>query len=282
MADWFEHDVDLHDDPKVKALCTRLREPLADAYVTRVYGYCYKYVLDRFDPESARENIEDAARWKGRRGVLFDALFACGFLEREGQKIVVHGVADRLAPHVARKAASKERQRKHREKVAAEKAKRAGVTLPVTPSVTRDVTSDVTPESRSPTSNTNTDTNREAEAATPLPTVRPLSVHLQGNHPVLCEAVAAAAREGVGIEVGRQASAWGEAEGLINVAGLSPVVAAWVKSARKRSGDIGRVPLAYVLHATRDLVKQGQGPPKATSGRPDFAAMDYTKGPPVL
>lgn len=274
MADWFEHDVDLHDDPKVKALANRLREPLAEAYVTRVYGYCYKHVIDRFDAEIAREIIEDAARWRGRRGVLFDALFACGFLERDCQKIIVHGVGARLAPHIARQAASKERQRKHREKLAAAKAAQAGVTLSVTRDVTRDGRRDVTVPSRSPTADTNTDTNREAA----LLTIRPLSVHLQGNHPTLCEAIAAASRQGVGIEPGRLASAWGEAESLIGIAGMAPVVASWVESARKRDGDIGRVPLAYVLPATRDLVKRGASP-KAANGRPDTAAMDYSKPP---
>lgn len=114
---WFEHDVDLSDDPKVAALATRLREPLAEAYVTRLYAYCYKHVEDRFDADVAVEIIEKtAAKWRGRRNGLFDALFRCGFLEREAGKVVVHGVKARLGPHIAKRTADRERQRCRRDK----------------------------------------------------------------------------------------------------------------------------------------------------------------------
>lgn len=125
---------------------------------------------------------------------------------------------------------------------------------------------------------TPTPTPRSEEATAALP-LRPLGVHIQGNHPVLCEAVAAASREGVGVEVGRQASAWGEAESLIGLAGgVAPVVAVWVEVAKRRSADTGRVPLAYLLPATRDLVKRGAAP-RPANGRPDPAVMDYSKPP---
>jgi hypothetical protein len=133
---WFELDVDFHEDPKVRALASRLREPLADAYVARVSAYCYRHARDRFDPEVAAETLEEAARWKGRRGVLFDALFAVDVLEREAGKVVVHGVRDRLAPHLAKRESDAERQRRRRNKAAAA----IGRPPRVTPDVTRDVT----------------------------------------------------------------------------------------------------------------------------------------------
>lgn len=138
---WFEMDVDFHDSPKIEALASRLREPLADAYVARVYAYCYRHARDRFDPEVAQGTIESAARWKGRRGNLFDALMSVGVLEREAGRIVVHGVAERLGPHLAKREADAERQRRRRDKVAESVGRHA--------SVTRDVTPDVTRESRS-------------------------------------------------------------------------------------------------------------------------------------
>jgi hypothetical protein len=116
---WFELDVDFHEDPKIKALCSRLRNPLADSYVSRLYAYCYKHAIDRFPPESASDTIEDVARWRGRRGVLFDALFATEVLERDAGRVVVHGVEKRLGPHLAKRQVDAERQRKHRDKVAA-------------------------------------------------------------------------------------------------------------------------------------------------------------------
>lgn len=127
---WFPLDVDFHDSPKVCALSARLREPLADTYISRVYAYCYRYARDRFDPGDAPETIERAARWQGRRGVLFEALLAVGVLERDGERVVVHGIAERYAPHVARRTADAERQRRRRDSIARSYA----------PAVTRDVT----------------------------------------------------------------------------------------------------------------------------------------------
>jgi hypothetical protein len=135
---WFELDVDFHESPKVRALATRLREPLADAYVARVYAYCYRHARDRFDPEVASETLEEAARWKGRRGVLFDALFAADILERVAGKVVVHGVEERLGPHLAKRLTDAERQRRRRSKATAS----IGRPPCVTPDVTRDVTPD--------------------------------------------------------------------------------------------------------------------------------------------
>jgi hypothetical protein len=135
---WFELDTDFHDSPKVKALCSRLRQPLADSYVSRLYAYCYRHATDRFPPESAPDTIEDIARWKGRRGVLFDALFAVEVLERDAGRVVVHGVAERLGPHLAKKLGDAERQKRHREKVTASIGRNAGSNGPVTRDVTRE------------------------------------------------------------------------------------------------------------------------------------------------
>ena len=129
---WFEMDVDFHDDPKMKELASRLRQPLADSYVSRLYAYCYKHATDRFPPESAADTIEDVARWRGRRGVLFDALFAVDVLEREAGKIVVHGVAKRLGPHLAKRIVDADRQRRHREKATDGIGRSAAVTRDIT------------------------------------------------------------------------------------------------------------------------------------------------------
>jgi hypothetical protein len=132
---WFELDVEFSENPKIRTLASRLREPLADAYVARIYAYCYSHAVERFDPSAAPEIIEDAARWRGRRGFLFDALMAVGVLEREAGKVVVHGVAERLGPHLAKREADAERQRNRRAKAATS----IGRPKIVTPDVPRDV-----------------------------------------------------------------------------------------------------------------------------------------------
>jgi hypothetical protein len=145
---WFELDTDFSDGPKIAALKARLREPLADAYVARLYAYCYKHVRDRFEPDVAAEVLESAVKWRGRRGRLFDALMQVGVLERDAGKVVVHGVAERLAPHVASLVAAAARQKRRRAKVAKSIEQDADVTRDVQRDVQRDVTGDVTRESR--------------------------------------------------------------------------------------------------------------------------------------
>jgi hypothetical protein len=277
--DWMELDVDFHDDPKIRALCSRLRQPLADSYVSRLYAYCYKHVQDRFDPDVAPETIEGAANWKGRRGVLFDALHAVGVLEREAGKVVVHGVAARLAPHVARKLGNAIRQKRRRDKVAKLMEAAAGVTGDVTAAVTSDVTGDVTPavtplHGHGP----NTDHVVLTNDVAPVAPIQPLGVHVQGNHPDLVAAVKRAAEAGVGVDIGKRAALWGEAEGLIKILGADAVHAAWVQAANKRDGDRGSVPLAYLVPVVRSLVKRGTGPPARTATVPASPPTAFTGG----
>lgn len=133
---WFRLDMEFFDDPKISALRSRLREPLADAYVARIYAYCYRHAKDRFDPAVASDTIEDAARWKGRRGTLFHALMAVEVLEREAGKVVVHGVKARLVDVVTQRGMDNERKRRWRAKL--------GKSLEGGNKVTRDETRDET------------------------------------------------------------------------------------------------------------------------------------------
>jgi hypothetical protein len=168
---WFELDTDFADGPKIAALCSRLREPLADAYVARIYAYCYRHARDRFDVGVASDTIEGAARWRGRRGVLFDALMAVGILERDNSKTIVHGVEERLGPHLSKRISDAIRQREHRDKVAKSVGRNG--------SVTRDVTCDVTRESRG-----NTDKDKDKDKAIPI-IIQPSVVGLAGESAAL-------------------------------------------------------------------------------------------------
>lgn len=133
---WFELDVDFHEHPKARALQAALREPLADAYLARLWAYCYRHATDRFPEETAALVVEEAARWRGKAGALFAAMLKVGSLDRDGAEVVVHGVDERLGPHLD-----------HRTKAAARQRKRRAGLAPSQPDA-RDVTRDVTRESR--------------------------------------------------------------------------------------------------------------------------------------
>jgi hypothetical protein len=261
---WFELDVDFHDDPKVKALCSRLRNPCADSYVSRLYAYCYKHATDRFPPESAADTLEDVCRWRGRKGVLFDALFAVEVLEREAGRVVVHGVKARLAPHLAKREADRIRIAEKRDK-AADSLRRRG-----------DVAATTTRRRANVAGNTDIDTNNVVltNDVAPPAKIQPLGVHIQGQCPDLVAAVQRAAEAGVGVSVGRRAVLWGEADGLVRQLGADAVHAAWVQAAAKRAGDPGDVPLAYLIHPLRSLAA-GRGRQGARGPQP--VSQDYSK-----
>ena len=115
---WFELDVDMPGDPKCRALAARLKDRQALAYVVRLYAYCYRHATASFPADSAAATIEDACEWRGKADVLFGALGDCGFLDTRPGEVEVHGVANRLAPHVAKLERDRERSRERRADVA--------------------------------------------------------------------------------------------------------------------------------------------------------------------
>ncbi len=155
---WFELDVDFSEHPKTVALAVALKNPLAEAYVSRIWAYCYKNARDRFSGPAATATIEQAARWTGKPGHLVAALLQVGYLERthDNSVTIAHGVGERLGPHLAARAAAAERQRRRREKAARDLERHAGVTRddPVTSPVSH------TPTRQRP----DRDLTREAEA----------------------------------------------------------------------------------------------------------------------
>ncbi|MBN1441688.1 MAG: hypothetical protein JXA90_03215 [Planctomycetes bacterium] len=125
---WFELDVDFPDHPKTLDLCTRLRDANAGMYVVRLWRYCYRHARDRFGGDAAVVTVEQAAGWRGKRGRLADLLRGTGFLESNGDELVVHGLAERLAPAIARRAAESDRQMTRRRKAAEALGQRPFVT----------------------------------------------------------------------------------------------------------------------------------------------------------
>lgn len=119
---WFELDVDFPDHPKTIELCTRLRDPNAGMYVVRIWRYCYKHARDRFSGEAAVTTIEQAAAWRGKRGRLVETLRDVGFLEEEAGEgpsaLVIHGIGERLGPHLAKREAERARSQERRDAAA--------------------------------------------------------------------------------------------------------------------------------------------------------------------
>lgn len=109
---WFELDTNMPDDPKCLALAARLGEPLAEAYVVRLYAYCYRHATSRLRSANV---VETSCGWRGDVRVLFDALLAEGFLDAtpEGD-FEVHGVMARLGPHLAKRERDRVRMAKRR------------------------------------------------------------------------------------------------------------------------------------------------------------------------
>lgn len=109
---------------------------------------------------------------------------------------------------------------------------------------------------------------RSEQQPAPPSTLKPLGVHLQAQCPDLAALLSRAA---VAVEVGHKATLWGEADGIIRQVGADPVLACWSAVSAKRGGE--SVPLAYLIHPMRDLVKRG-----APSSRgPQPVSQDFSK-----
>jgi hypothetical protein len=107
----------------------------------------------------------------------------------------------------------------------------------------------------------------------PTSNIRPLGIHLQMQCPKLADLLRQAADAGVGVNPGRLAAPWGEAEALIGQVGVEAALASWTRAASRRQGE-GDIPLTYLLHPLRDAAKSG---PKTSRG-PCKVPEDWTKG----
>ena len=114
---WFEVDVSFPRHPKTLALRSELAVDLGEVYVVRLWAYCYEFAVDTILGRTAVERI---AGWAGAQGELVAALLKVGFLEPgPDEQLVVHGVRQRLDPHLVKLSRDKARMRERRAKVAA-------------------------------------------------------------------------------------------------------------------------------------------------------------------
>lgn len=114
---WIRIDGGLTFHWKLIDLRTRLVEPLAEAYLQRLWLWCHDNapdgVLLGLDPATA---IETAMLWKGTAGVLTNALIESGFITRdESGALHVHDWDEHNGKHIKKAKADARRAKKNRE-----------------------------------------------------------------------------------------------------------------------------------------------------------------------
>jgi hypothetical protein len=132
---WFEVETTAPDHPKTVALELLLKSDAAFTYIARLWAYCYgTHLSDRFEGPHAEAAIERVVRWPGKRGAFVQAAIECrvrpdgvGYLERDGDALVVRGVAERLEPHLAKRESDRARIAEKRGKASASIRSRADV-----------------------------------------------------------------------------------------------------------------------------------------------------------
>ncbi len=114
--------VGFHGDLKCLALRERLKNPLAECYVSRIWSACYLQEVDRVPADVGPAFLERSAEWKGKTGGLVTALLETGFLDRDGDNLIVHGVAKRLSKMRVFREKAAERKDRWEKKHAGERA----------------------------------------------------------------------------------------------------------------------------------------------------------------
>lgn len=114
---WYRTDSAYHRHPKMLALKAALNEPLADAYVSRLWSWTQVYASDgRFSADLVAA-LESELGWTGSSGSLAAALEKTGWLDRSGDVLAVHDWPEYQGYLVkkAKKDADKKRKRRARE-----------------------------------------------------------------------------------------------------------------------------------------------------------------------
>jgi len=100
---WFKVYIAVPDHAKVVALMAALGEPLADAYVLRLWDYAARLAPSgRIEGKAAAFTLERAVRWTGASGALVEAMVDVGLLDREEEALTVHDWAKEQGAHVAK------------------------------------------------------------------------------------------------------------------------------------------------------------------------------------
>lgn len=118
---WIKVYADLPEHPKSLDLADFLNEPLAFAYIVRLWCWCSRFAQDGRVP---RNRVEHAAKWSGKKGMFLQAAIASGFLEEppdDPDHVVAHDWTVAQRAHLDKMERDRERQsQKRRETIAGE------------------------------------------------------------------------------------------------------------------------------------------------------------------
>lgn len=113
---WYRVDSAFVRHPKTLALKVELNNPLADAYINRLWAWAQVYAPSGRISAALIGGLESELGWTGSSGSLAAALEKTGWLDRVGNDFEVHDWADLQGFHVkkAKKDADKKRKRRAR------------------------------------------------------------------------------------------------------------------------------------------------------------------------
>lgn len=114
---WYRTDSAYHRHPKMLALRAELKQPLADAYVSRLWSWTQVYAPDGRISVGLIGALEAELGWTDSSGSLAAALEKTGWLERHGDVLLVHDWPEYQGYLVkkAKKDADKKRKRRARD-----------------------------------------------------------------------------------------------------------------------------------------------------------------------
>lgn len=122
---WFRVNADVVDHPKTLALRAELQEPLADAYVTRLWSWAHRYAPTGRINGAHTAQLETVLGWRGPAQALVGALEKTGWLERDLDSFQVHDWHDHQGVYVEKANRDADLKRKQRRQNGARTARAA-------------------------------------------------------------------------------------------------------------------------------------------------------------
>ena len=116
---WYRVDSAFARHPKTLRLKAELNEPLADAYLNRLWSWAQLYAPSGRFLSALAPQLEADMGWTGLSGSLAAALEKTGWLDRVGDEFEVHDWADFQGFHVKKSKKDADKKRKRRERMSA-------------------------------------------------------------------------------------------------------------------------------------------------------------------
>lgn len=113
---WLESHQSLREHPKCKKFCRLLRvsKPEAVGYLHMLWWWALDYAEDGSLSKYDALDIAIGAEWEGDETQFVDALVTAGFLDRDGDKLVIHDWRDYAGKLIERRARNAQRMREAR------------------------------------------------------------------------------------------------------------------------------------------------------------------------